>query len=245
MRTGISLLLLSIFAAPATATPRRDPRIEAHVVSGWAHYANDEFEPAIAEFEYALAAHPEPRLLFAVGRCHDRLGHLALAADAYRAYLATTDDEEGAPEIRARVRAIEDQLGRKHTAIDSEETGILIPTVPPIAYVAPPRIDLVAPPPRRKWTAPLLVGGLTVALAGVGTALVVSVAPDYAALESRCHPCAPSDYADVQLRANLGYAVWGLAGATAIADVVLWAMAARKRRAPSLVATFAGVQGTF
>src|SRR5205823_732374 len=88
--------------------------------------------------------------------------------------------------------------------------------------------SLSAAKSRRRFIAPLAVGAAALTTAIVGSALVGSVGPDYDRLKMECAGmCAPSRWSGLEARANAGYALWGVAGALAIADVVLWVVELR------------------
>lgn len=91
----------------------------------------------------------------------------------------------------------------------------------------------------RPYLAPGLVLGGALALAVVGAALVGSVDPAYDNLVARwsdplaTQPARVSmqqEARSLELRANFGYAFFALAGAVAVVDVALWAVAAKRAR---------------
>lgn len=96
---------------------------------------------------------------------------------------------------------------------------------------------VVPPAPRPaggSWTAPIAVGGASLALAITGTLLVATVAPDYDRLLAKwnAEPSAElrAQAEPLKARAWSGYALLGVAGAAAAIDVALWVIAARQRR---------------
>ena len=49
--------------------------------------------PDVAAFELAHQAHPDPKYLFNIGRCHERLGDLFRAMEFVQGYVDTVEDE--------------------------------------------------------------------------------------------------------------------------------------------------------
>ena len=89
---------------------------------------------------------------------------------------------------------------------------------------------LAAPSSRRRFLAPGIVAGGALVLAVVGAGLVGSVKVDYDRLASgpgTCRPCSDDQVGPLKARAYAGYALFAVAGAAAIIDVVLWVRAAR------------------
>jgi tetratricopeptide (TPR) repeat protein len=87
---------------------------------------------------------------------------------------------------------------------------------------------------RRRFVPAGVVAGVDVAVAGLATGLVASVASPLADLKDRYAiaptPALQNDAHALEKRAIAGYALFGLAGALTIVDVALWITAARHRR---------------
>ncbi len=70
-------------------------------------YANKRWANALAAFEAAWEADPQPRFLYNVGRCHEQLGDYPKALEALRRYLDDAedgDDRADAQTVLAMVR---------------------------------------------------------------------------------------------------------------------------------------------
>jgi hypothetical protein len=199
-------LVLVAWCGVAGAEDADTEAARRHSTTGSQLYEADRFADAIVEFELAKKLKPLPAFDFNIARCQERLEKWGEAADSFERYLAAQPDVPEAPEIRQRIATLRARV-----------------TPPPPAAPAPSR-------PRRSLRAPaiaLLV--VAVALAATGAGLVGSVAPELSSLREQCRlrPCGPADWSGLETRAHAGYALFGVAGAVAVADVVLWALDAR------------------
>ncbi len=100
--------------------------------------------------------------------------------------------------------------------------------------------------PVEKPTA-IAVAGFAVGAFLLGAGLELSVKLDYDAIRdgtasALCRrPCSDAQLAPIEQRANAGYVFWGIAGALAVADAVLWYFAARApSRAHAVLAPLPG-----
>jgi tetratricopeptide (TPR) repeat protein len=217
LRVGVLVLatLLSGVGARADESTINDPDLEIaqrYFREGTAFYDAADYEHALERFTAAQRVRPLPEMEYDIARCHDRMDHPALAIAAYERFLASQQGEEHA-EVRARIEVLRARVAP-----------------------SPSIIAATAPPPqkrsRRAYLAPGLVAGLTLALGVTGTALWFAGTPSYNSLQSSW--LAQGSTPSVQDRARsqqsqeyAAYALWGIAGAAAIADVVLWALLAR------------------
>jgi hypothetical protein len=71
---------------------------------------------ALDEFDAALRTSTDPKLLRDRGACHEKLGHPYPAIDDYRAYLTARPNAADADAIRARLDALEQQVGEVKNA---------------------------------------------------------------------------------------------------------------------------------
>jgi hypothetical protein len=95
------LLLAIACAAPVRAADPShavDARVRDLVYAADDAYRDGRYEEAADAFEEAYRVHPQPALLFNVGKCHEKVwiikareGDLRAAVDAYRRYLAVVD----------------------------------------------------------------------------------------------------------------------------------------------------------
>jgi tetratricopeptide (TPR) repeat protein len=232
------LLLLSLAAlpaAPAHADDKPDDQAARnHFDRGAALYQQEQFEEAMREFSTAYELRPLPALLFNIGRCHERLEHWAEAADAFTRYLDVAADLNPAEraELQARIAVLRGRVERARTSVAAAAPSPAPPG--PLVDHGRARLRLGAG----------LVAGAAAAAAIAGTTLVLTVGPDYKRLETTCRlrPCGAADTAGLRARLDAGYALWAVAGAAAVTDVVLWVIAARR---PSLRAMLAPGAGGF
>jgi tetratricopeptide (TPR) repeat protein len=198
------LAALSASSSPVRAQPADGSDEAARLFNeGRLHYEISDFEAARVRFEAARSLRPLPELDYDIARCWDRLGHVDAAIAEYRKFLDAAPTAANAAAVRTRVAELE-------RARDA---------------ASPARRSASA----RRLAAPIAVGGTALLGAVVGSALVGSVAPDYDRLRRQCQgACQPAQWAGLQARAYAGYALWGVAGALAIGDAVLWLVALRR-----------------
>src|SRR5687768_17153818 len=148
MRAVLALGLVLV-AAPAAAQNDRERALELFEESQTAYNAGD-LERATALLRAAHALHPEPILLYNLGRALEGLGETEEAAEAYERYLAEGTDIEDRAAIERRVATLR--------RVDPQE-----------AVVEPPSAD-DPPPPRRDDTTAII--GFTIFGLGAAIALV-------------------------------------------------------------------------
>jgi tetratricopeptide (TPR) repeat protein len=195
-----------------------------HFARGVTLYDNGQYEEAIREFSIARALRPRPAFFFDIGRCQERLENWAEAADSFTRYLETASDLQPAAreELQARIRVLRERAER---ARESSAAPIAASPMTPAPSVAL----------GRSGRAPLRLGAVLVGVTAgvtaiVGTALVLSVGPAYRQLETSCRqrPCGPADTEGLRTQLDGGYALWAVAGAAALTDVVLIAVTVRR-----------------
>jgi tetratricopeptide (TPR) repeat protein len=228
---AVTLLWLAL-PARALAGTLEDPDQDiarAHYQKGQAAYSAGDFRAALAEFEKARVALPLPELDFNVARCHDRLEHWAEAAAAYQRYLDKRPNAPDAADVRQRMEQV-----RARAAAATPSRPLPPSTSGSTSLSAAPPADRSAHPSR---VAPIVVGVAAVALAAAGTGAYLAPWSDYGARRDQCAAsgqCAPDSYADLRSRITTaeiaGGVLWGLAGAAAVIDVVLWAAYAKRAR---------------
>ncbi len=204
VRSAVLVCLVAASAAHAAGSDDDGARAARYFAEGQRAYEHGDFELARLQFEAARRLRPVPELHFDIARCWDQLGRHDQAIAEYRRYLAAAPDGPNVASVRARIAVLE-------------------PPAP-----APPAEAASAGAGRRRLIVPIVVGGAALVTAVVGAALVGSVAPDYDRLQKSCMgACMPSQWSGLEARANAGYALWGVAGAAALADGVLWYLAFR------------------
>jgi tetratricopeptide (TPR) repeat protein len=219
-----ALALAITLAAAVAAAQVHDPDTEAartHYQRGSEHYAAGRYRAALDEFTRARNLAAIPALDYDIARCLDRLEEWGDAARAYERYLSEVPDAPDAAELRERV----ERLHARAPKIAQLIAPLAVPG-PLLALTAP------APPKRpRLRVAAAATGAIALATLGSGAGLLGSVAADWPSLEADCRvrPCAPSDWADAQRRAQAGWALIAIGAVAAIADVALLALAFRRR----------------
>jgi tetratricopeptide (TPR) repeat protein len=213
-------MLLSIAAHAQETKPTGEQAARNHYQRGVALYDQQQYEEALREFSVANDLRPRPAFWFNIGRCQEQLARWNDAADSFSRYLDTASDLELSErdELRARIVVLRN---RAQPAPESNAT--------PTATNQPAtRANIDTGRARLRLSATLLSAGAGLT-AIAGTTLVLTVGPEYKQLENTCRqrPCGPSDTAGLRARLDAGYALWAVAGASAIADVVLWILATR------------------
>lgn len=213
MKTALSILLLTL----ATIAHADDAR--EHYQRGAALYDATRYEAALHEFEVAYAQQALPALVYNIARCLDRLDRYEEAAAAYARFLDADHSDD--PQIgEARTR-----LAELHAMMTPTPAPNVVPT--PTALTSP----TPSTPSHRRYLTPGLLGGGTVVLGAVGASLLGNALWSYNGLSKACAPnCPTSSYAGLPARERAGEALLGIAGAAAVADVVLFVIAAKKRR---------------
>jgi hypothetical protein len=115
---------------PSAATD--SPDVATMVTEASAAFDAGDFDGAIAAFERAYAAKPDPRFLYNIGRIHEEAGQLDLAVDYYRRFVAE-------PGVELEQRDLASQRIEVLTRIRTS----LAPT-----SVPPPRVSEPAEAPR-------------------------------------------------------------------------------------------------
>jgi len=219
---------LPAFAQSPTAPPPpaagEDPdttRARERFKLGQDKFTAGDYAGALKEFEVARMIKALPELDYNIGVCHEHLGQYREAIGALSAYMASTVDPAIITETRAKIAALEQKVAAANA--------------PP----APQTIVLVAPaaPPPPSYALPASMGVAALAIAAVGVALVAPVPHEYndlsAAWDQAPSPSlsAAADY--LKTRLEVGYALFAVAGAVAIIDVILWARASRRVEQPA------------
>jgi hypothetical protein len=213
MRPIVIFALVCMASAAGADVGDDNARAARFFDEGRQAYERGDFNAARAGFEAARTLRPLPELDYDIARCWDQLGHADEAVAEYRRYLVAAPDGPNAGAVRLRIAALE-------------------------RNVAPPAAE--AAHDRHRFIAPIAVGGAAVAAAVVGAALVGSVVPEFNRLKQQCQGnCVQPQWAGLEKRADAGYAMFGIAGALAIADGVLWLVAYRHAQRERAVAVAA------
>lgn len=204
MRIALSALLLTLAVGA-----RADETAREHYEHGAALYDATRYEAALHEFEVAYAQQALPALVYNIARCLDHLDRHEEAAAVYERFLdADQTDKVQIAEARERLVELRTVLAPS-------------PTVP----------AFTASPSHRHYLAPGLLGGGTVVLGAVGASLLGNALWSYNGLSKACAPnCPASSWGSLPAREHAGETLLGIAGAAAVADVVLFVIEAKKRR---------------
>lgn len=124
-----------------------DERARVHFHAGRDYYERGDYEGALREINLAWDMSHRPELLYNLGACHERLGHLGEAADFYEQYLAALPDVENHVAVaervvrlreRAEAAAAEATDTHETTEGDTGDTTDPVDTVPPVVPPSSP-----------------------------------------------------------------------------------------------------------
>jgi hypothetical protein len=206
---------------PSVAPPfSDDPDSDAarrHFEVGLKHYDAARFTDAIREFDLARQLKPSPAFDYNIGRCHERLEAWGAAADAYTRYLSSEPRAANAAALRTRLEVL-----RARAQVGAETADLAAVQLARVHH----RARIAA------WT----LGGVTLALAGAGLGAYLAPLSDYREAERACRGGCPASSLreldnDVRRAEIIAATLWGAAGVAAVADVVLWTLDLRDRRA--------------
>jgi hypothetical protein len=107
--------LVAHVAPPAPPPPPQEKAASADVVAsakqhtkqGTAYYNLDRQTEALAEYEAAYLAVPDPALLFNIAQCHRKLGHDKEAVAFYKTYLRNAPRAANRADVEKRIQEIE------------------------------------------------------------------------------------------------------------------------------------------
>jgi tetratricopeptide (TPR) repeat protein len=190
---------------------------------GLAHYNVGEYDKAIDEFKRAYLISKTPALLFNIAQAQRLKGDCKEALQSYKAYLRA-DPSANRQKIDARIAEMEKCVKEKPEPTPTP-TPEPKPEPPPTQPVQVTPVQPTPPPAERQRPSkvpPLLLGAGGLVVAGVGTALLISVNGDVGDLQNSCSPhCDPKTWSDLPTRADIGYVLVGV-GAAAVAGSVVW-----------------------
>ncbi len=168
-------ILLCVFVVLALAAP--DARAadaaataaaRAHYDKAIAHYDLAEYDAAIAEFKQAYELAREPGLLFNIAQAYRLSKRYEQALHFYRTYLDRKPDAPNRDDAEAQIAKMED-------ALKSAQTPAPVVAPQPVVVWPPEAAPGVGAAPRPSF-AHTTRGKITIALAAVGAAALVSAA---------------------------------------------------------------------
>jgi tetratricopeptide (TPR) repeat protein len=130
-------------AGPARAADPRTEKAREHYLQGDAFYKLDKYPQALAEYEQAYLAKPDPSFLYNIAQCHRLMGNRAEAVRFYRRYLK---DAPHAPNREVADKHIKDL----EAALASDPTppppaaGVRPSTMPPPSTTPAPTTSPVS-----------------------------------------------------------------------------------------------------
>jgi tetratricopeptide (TPR) repeat protein len=164
-------------AGPSPRKPDADADAKAqakgHLDRGLKHFAEREYEKAIAEFEAGQKLDPRPDLVFALAQAERLSGDCASAVLYYREFLAGEPPEKQAEAARTNLERCENVLA---TSRAREDEAAAKAAPPPSVEPTPAPVATEPPPPaeiriRRPWYTDVLgdvLLGTGVVAAGAG-----------------------------------------------------------------------------
>ena len=198
-----------------------------HYQRGAALYSATRYESALHEFETAYTQVPSPDLIYDIARCLDHLNRREEAVAAYTRFLNTNGS--GTPqagEVRVRLAEIGALAPPKPSALPPPSLPVIV--VPPPTTLTLPSTNS---PSSRRYIAPGVLGGGTVIVGAVGASLLGNALWNYNGLNKACAPdCARSVWSGLPAREHAGEALLGIAGAAAVADIVLFVIESKSKR---------------
>jgi tetratricopeptide (TPR) repeat protein len=231
----VGLLLVVVPAQAQTpdpvtpTTPSEFEQSRQMFEKGQRAYERGDYEIALMRFQSALAAAPSGEIHFNVARCYERLGRWELAAAAYEQYLKDKPVNEAA-ELREKIADLRVRAAESKAAVPQQ----VIVSAPQRSLRVPAIVMLVA----------------TVALAGAGTGAYLSEWSDYQARRDACGgQCSRESLEQLRNRVQVaeisGGVLWALAGASLVADVVLWVLDSKHPRERKVSARGGGLEVRF
>jgi tetratricopeptide (TPR) repeat protein len=215
-----------------------EPDAKQLTEQGLAHYNVGEYDKAIDEFKRAYLLSKTPVLLFNIAQAQRLKGDCKEALQSYKAYLRADPSAQRA-KIDARIAEMEKCVKEKpEVAPPPPQTQTQTPpqtqtqtqtqtlTLTPTPTPTPTPAPVERTPPSK--VPPLLLGAGGLVVAGVGTALLISVSGDVNDLQNSCSPhCDPKTWDGLPGRADIAYVLIGVGGAAVVGSVVWYYLRGR------------------
>lgn len=104
---AVALALALDTGAAGAQDDSKDREAQALFEAGRQAFETGRYSVALSRWQEAHALSGRPALLYNIGLAHDRLRHDEDAVTAFEAFLAALPDDSRAPEVRARIEAIQ------------------------------------------------------------------------------------------------------------------------------------------
>jgi tetratricopeptide (TPR) repeat protein len=237
-----ALVIVWLLGGVAAAQSTDDEAAKRHYLAGQAYFSRARYDDALREFQESYRLSHREAISYNLGLCEEKLDRVDDAIASLERYLAAEPDsprKESVNELLEGLRARQREKARAAPPAPPAEaapTATPAPAAPPAETApppAPPAPVLVetAPPSRHRLRpAAIAVAGLTLASVLAAAGAYGVAASQYDQLHDvTCvaRPCVPGDWSGAQSAATAGYALFGVAGAAAAADVVLWILQVR------------------
>jgi len=110
--------------APKTARVRKEAR--KHFAEGTRLYKRGQYREAIAEFQAAYNLQPHSVVLFNLAQCHEKLGELQEALEAYEQYLKQEPSAPDGANVAAMVANLKQRLSVQRLEIETQPAGAAV-----------------------------------------------------------------------------------------------------------------------
>jgi tetratricopeptide (TPR) repeat protein len=146
---AVAVALVAGFLAggrPALAADARTEKAREHYLQGDAFYKLDKYPQALAEYEQAYLAKPDPSFLYNIAQCHRLMGNRAEAVRFYRRYLKDAPHAPNREVADKHIKDLEAALVADPTPAPGGRPGGMPPPTPTPAPGASPDSAAFPPP---------------------------------------------------------------------------------------------------
>ncbi|HLK88588.1 MAG TPA: tetratricopeptide repeat protein [Polyangia bacterium] len=142
-------VVLMASARPAMAGDARIDAARAHSQEGDAYYKLEKYANAIAEYEQAYLAKPDPSFLYNIAQCHRLMGQGAEAIKFYRRFLKDAPNAPNRAVAEKHIRDLEEAAAHGPQPPASASSPVAPPpaTAPPPAAPPTEPVTPLSPPP--------------------------------------------------------------------------------------------------
>ncbi len=157
------MLAFLVCAPPALAGPSQEKakvhkQAARHYHHGFALFQKKDHARALVSFNRAYKLDPRPEMLFNIGLCHHRLGHLRQALDSYGRYLQQRPGASNYAKVKGNVLQLAEQFQKRHqaalAALKRRTAAAAATTRHPVETPVRPPVETPAKPPEETPTEP-------------------------------------------------------------------------------------------